>query len=83
MKAKFLFLLFFFASIILFLEELDYGIHYYDYFLGKSRNELVEQVATEIPNRVISKDISRGVSLLVLPDLGKLSCKYKLSALSD
>ncbi|MEM9921783.1 MAG: hypothetical protein AAF990_27010, partial [Bacteroidota bacterium] len=37
---KLVFALIFISSVFIFLEEIDYGLHYYDLFLGKSKEQL-------------------------------------------
>ena len=57
---KLVFALILVGSIFIFLEEIDYGLHYYDYFIGKSN----EQISIESLNKTSIRNIHNQGNLL-------------------
>ena len=57
---KLVFALILVGSILIFLEEIDYGLHYYDYFIGKSN----EQISIEFSHKNSIRNIHNQGNLL-------------------
>ncbi len=47
---KFFFRIGLFTSVFIFLEEIDYGLHYYDWFIGKPTEVIVEEYKSGVRN---------------------------------